>query len=154
MLFIHEYTCRDRDSNLQSFKRCLLEFDRCSNPLSHHGWIVNLKICFFVKRPSKMVTIWILGVVSNRIDTSNVFFIDDPTEPDLTLQPPSFLVSVEYNVKDPNILAGGCYNGQVWLKLRLQLKFKLRPELEYQKLWSKIVNWLLGLYLIIRTLLL
>ena len=39
--------------------------------------------------------------------------VDDPTEPDLTLHPPSFLVSVEYNPKDPNILAGGCYNGQV-----------------------------------------
>ena len=39
--------------------------------------------------------------------------IDDPTEPDLTLHPPSFLVSVEYNPKDPNVLAGGCYNGQV-----------------------------------------
>ena len=39
--------------------------------------------------------------------------LDDPTEPDLTLHPPSFLVSVEYNPKDPNILAGGCYNGQV-----------------------------------------
>jgi hypothetical protein len=35
-----------------------------------------------------------------------IFFPDDPTEPDLTLQPPSFLVSVEYNIKDPNILAG------------------------------------------------
>ena len=23
------------------------------------------------------------------------------------------MVSVEYNPKDPNILAGGCYNGQV-----------------------------------------
>ena len=45
-----------------------------------------------------------------------IFFltlVDDPTEPDLTLHPPSFLVSVEYNPKDPNILAGGCYNGQV-----------------------------------------
>ena len=47
-----------------------------------------------------------------RIKSRN-FISDDPTEPDLTLQPPSFLVSVEYNVKDPNILAGGCYNGQV-----------------------------------------
>jgi hypothetical protein len=34
------------------------------------------------------------------------------------LQPPSFLVSIEYNVKDPNILAGGCYNGQVRQKDR------------------------------------
>ena len=42
-----------------------------------------------------------------------LYFTDDPTEPDLTLHPPSFLVSVEYNPKDPNILAGGCYNGQV-----------------------------------------
>ena len=42
-----------------------------------------------------------------------LLILDDPTEPDLTLHPPSFLVSVEYNPKDPNILAGGCYNGQV-----------------------------------------
>ena len=41
------------------------------------------------------------------------FFADDPTEPDLKLMPPSFLVSLEYNTKDPNIIAGGCYNGQV-----------------------------------------
>lgn len=38
---------------------------------------------------------------------------DDPTEPDMTLIPPSYLVSIEYNPKDPNILAGGCYNGQI-----------------------------------------
>ena len=44
---------------------------------------------------------------------SYIFNVDDPTEPDLTLQPPSFLVSCEYNPKDPNIIAGGCYNGQV-----------------------------------------
>ena len=40
-------------------------------------------------------------------------FLDDPTEPDLVLQPPHFMVSCEYNQKDPNIIAGGCYNGQV-----------------------------------------
>ena len=46
--------------------------------------------------------------------TNGIYYLtDDPTEPDLTLHPPSFLVSVEYNPKDPNILAGGCYNGQV-----------------------------------------
>lgn len=44
---------------------------------------------------------------------SYIFNVDDPTEPDLVLQPPSFLVSLEYNQKDPNIIAGGCYNGQV-----------------------------------------
>ncbi len=44
---------------------------------------------------------------------SYVFNVDDPTEPDLILHPPSFLVSCEYNPKEPNIIAGGCYNGQV-----------------------------------------
>ena len=29
------------------------------------------------------------------------------------LQCPSYLVSVEYNPKDHNVIAGGCYNGQV-----------------------------------------
>ncbi|TRY68817.1 hypothetical protein TCAL_12894, partial [Tigriopus californicus] len=43
---------------------------------------------------------------------SYIFHIEDPTEPELTLNLPSCLVSVEYNPKDPNILAGGCYNGQ------------------------------------------
>ena len=45
--------------------------------------------------------------------TAVPLFADDPTEPDLKLMPPSFLVSLEYNTKDPNIIAGGCYNGQV-----------------------------------------
>ena len=45
--------------------------------------------------------------------TTFFLLLDDPTEPDLTIHPPSYLVSVEYNPKDPNILAGGCYNGQV-----------------------------------------
>ena len=43
----------------------------------------------------------------------HIFLAEDPTEPELVLQVPSYLVSVEYNPKDPNILAGGCYNGQV-----------------------------------------
>ena len=45
--------------------------------------------------------------------TSKICVLDDPTEPDLVLQPPHFMVSCEYNQKDPNIIAGGCYNGQV-----------------------------------------
>eukprot|EP00095_Tigriopus_kingsejongensis_P003856 maker-scaffold20_size707684-snap-gene-4.19 protein:Tk03856 transcript:maker-scaffold20_size707684-snap-gene-4.19-mRNA-1 annotation:"axonemal outer arm dynein intermediate chain 1" len=44
---------------------------------------------------------------------SYIFHVEDPTRPELTLNLPSYLVSVEYNPKDPNILAGGCYNGQV-----------------------------------------
>ena len=50
--------------------------------------------------------------------------LDDPTEPDLVLQPPHFMVSCEYNQKDPNIIAGGCYNGQV-IDYQFQLKFDL-----------------------------
>ena len=47
------------------------------------------------------------------IKASKFCVLDDPTEPDLVLQPPHFMVSCEYNQKDPNIIAGGCYNGQV-----------------------------------------
>ena len=39
--------------------------------------------------------------------------MEDPTEPDVVLEAPSFLVSAEYNNRDHNIIAGGCYNGQV-----------------------------------------
>ena len=38
---------------------------------------------------------------------------EDPTKPSLELSPPFHLVSCEYNAKDGNLLAGGCYNGQV-----------------------------------------
>ena len=31
--------CLERDSNSGSSSECLLEFDTCSKPLSHHGWI-------------------------------------------------------------------------------------------------------------------
>ena len=77
----------------------------------------------FSKLVGVVLAVWsyypILDLISNlyfKISLICIFFltlVDDPTEPDLTLHPPSFLVSVEYNPKDPNILAGGCYNGQV-----------------------------------------
>merc|ERR1719220_2549752 len=44
---------------------------------------------------------------------SYVFHIEDPTKAALELSPPFHLVSCEYNSKDGNLLAGGCYNGQV-----------------------------------------
>ena len=44
---------------------------------------------------------------------SYIFHVEDPTEPDLVLEAPSFLVSAEYNNRDHNVIAGGCYNGQV-----------------------------------------
>ena len=44
---------------------------------------------------------------------SYIFHVEDPTEPELVLEAPSFLVSAEYNNRDHNIIAGGCYNGQV-----------------------------------------
>jgi len=50
---------------------------------------------------------------------SFIFHVEDPTVPNLTLHPPYFLVSVEYNPKDYNVVAGGCYNGQVcWWDVR------------------------------------
>ena len=37
-------------------------------------------------------------------------------------------MSVEYNPKDPNILAGGCYNGQV-------IAIKQIIEIKFSSLW-------------------
>ncbi|XP_023346915.1 dynein intermediate chain 3, ciliary [Eurytemora carolleeae] len=45
--------------------------------------------------------------------TSFIFHIDDPTHPDVILNPPFHVVSSEFSPRDVNLLAGGCYNGQV-----------------------------------------
>ena len=45
---------------------------------------------------------------------SYIFDLQDPTKPLVQLEPPDHLVSLEPNIyKDWNLLAGGCYNGQV-----------------------------------------
>lgn len=44
---------------------------------------------------------------------SYIWDIENPNKPDFTLKPVSPLVCVEYNPKDPHILVGGCYNGQL-----------------------------------------
>ena len=41
------------------------------------------------------------------------FFVENPNKPELALKPVSPLVCLEYNPKDPHILVGGCYNGQL-----------------------------------------
>ena len=40
-------------------------------------------------------------------------FTENPNKPELALKPVSPLVCLEYNPKDPHILVGGCYNGQL-----------------------------------------
>ncbi|KAJ3031120.1 Dynein intermediate chain 2, axonemal, partial [Rhizophlyctis rosea] len=42
---------------------------------------------------------------------SYIWDVENPNVPDQTLTPPSPLVSVKYNPKDPHVLVGGCYNG-------------------------------------------
>ncbi|KAJ3144254.1 Dynein intermediate chain 2, axonemal [Irineochytrium annulatum] len=42
---------------------------------------------------------------------SYIWDVENPNTPDQTLTPPSPLVCVKYNPKDPHILVGGCYNG-------------------------------------------
>ncbi|KAI8915968.1 WD40-repeat-containing domain protein [Gorgonomyces haynaldii] len=42
---------------------------------------------------------------------SYIWDIESPNAPDLALTPPSPLVCIEYNPKDPHILVGGSYNG-------------------------------------------
>ena len=56
---------------------------------------------------------------------SYIFHVEDPTEPELVLEAPSFLVSAEYNNRDHNIIAGGCYNGQVSQKCTGLRGFKI-----------------------------
>ena len=41
------------------------------------------------------------------------FLAENPNKPELALKPVSPLVCLEYNPKDPHILVGGCYNGQL-----------------------------------------
>ncbi|NXI41695.1 DNAI2 protein, partial [Galbula dea] len=44
---------------------------------------------------------------------SYIWDLENPKKPELILQPPSPLVTLEYNHKDSCILLGGCYNGQL-----------------------------------------
>jgi len=48
--------------------------------------------------------------------SSYVWDVSNPNYPDLELVPASALVCLEYNVKDPHLILGGCYNGllQYW----------------------------------------
>lgn len=40
---------------------------------------------------------------------------ENPNKPEHTLKPASPLLCLEYNPKDPHLLVGGCYNGQLAL---------------------------------------
>lgn len=40
---------------------------------------------------------------------------ENPNEPEHILRPSSPLLCLEYNPKDPHLLVGGCYNGQLAL---------------------------------------
>lgn len=42
---------------------------------------------------------------------------ENPNKPELALKPVSPLVCLEYNPKDPHILVGGCYNGQLGMNI-------------------------------------
>ncbi|XP_041664047.1 dynein intermediate chain 2, axonemal [Cheilinus undulatus] len=44
---------------------------------------------------------------------SYIWDIENPNKPETTLRPPSALVCVDYNPKDPHTLLGGAYNGQI-----------------------------------------
>ena len=39
--------------------------------------------------------------------------LESPNKPEYSLKPISPIVTLEYNPKDPHVLVGGCYNGQV-----------------------------------------
>ena len=67
--------------------------------------------------------IFILYLCSNDSETDRQFIgkeitflfllTENPNKPELALKPVSPLVCLEYNPKDPHILVGGCYNGQL-----------------------------------------
>ena len=44
-----------------------------------------------------------------------MFLTENPNKPEHTLHPSSPLLCLEYNPKDPHLLVGGCYNGQLAL---------------------------------------
>ncbi|CAB3386532.1 Hypothetical predicted protein [Cloeon dipterum] len=53
---------------------------------------------------------------ATQVDLSSqtyIWHIEKPNNPDLTLRPPSPIVCLEYNQKDPNILISGFYDGRV-----------------------------------------
>ncbi|KAJ3291402.1 Dynein intermediate chain 2, axonemal [Borealophlyctis nickersoniae] len=50
---------------------------------------------------------------ANMCFDSYIWDVENPNVPDQTLTPPSPLVSVKYNPKDPHVLVGGCYNGLI-----------------------------------------
>ena len=110
--------CPDGGSKI-AIAYCNLEFQATHPDATKESYIFKVGRCCFarvilVSDPG--LSILLILKVHFKILSIFIFFqthVDDPTEPDLTLHPPSFLVSVEYNPKDPNILAGGCYNGQV-----------------------------------------
>ena len=59
-----------------------------------------------------------MGHDNNGANINNqLYSSDDPIKPLLELKPPHHLVSCEFNPKDGHLLAGGCYNGQVWTAL-------------------------------------
>ena len=39
--------------------------------------------------------------------------VDNPNKPESVLRPTSPMLCLEYNPKDPHMLVGGCYNGQL-----------------------------------------
>lgn len=46
---------------------------------------------------------------------SYIWAVDNPNKPEHVLKPSSPLLCLEYNPKDPHLLVGGCYNGQLAL---------------------------------------
>jgi dynein intermediate chain 2 len=70
-------------------------------------------------------------------------FKENPNKPELTLKPISPLVCIEFNPKDTNILAAGCYNGQVCIfdtrkggqPVEVSLIEKSHQDPAYRTLW-------------------
>ncbi len=44
-----------------------------------------------------------------------ILHVENPNKPEHTLKPSSPMLCLEYNPKDPHLLVGGCYNGQLAL---------------------------------------
>ncbi|XP_065676617.1 dynein intermediate chain 3, ciliary-like [Hydra vulgaris] len=68
-------------------------------------------------------------LTANMCFDSYVWDIENPNKPEYTLKPISPLVCLEYNPKDPHVIIGGCYNGQLgyWDTRKGSAPFEVTP---------------------------
>ena len=70
---------------------------------------------FFFRNYVQTIFSWLVFLSQARFSDILYFPIltENPNKPELALKPVSPIVTLEYNQKDPHVLVGGCYNGQI-----------------------------------------